>query len=466
MSDTTLNQGALAAGTSRTRFYLSVDATHHPSDQLLTGSRAVGSLAAGVASTGTVTVTIPGSTPLGTYRLLACADDLGNVSEADETNNCLPAAGGIQITRADLVVTALTNPPGAALPGTALSVMDTTQNQGLIAAGASTTRYYLSVDSLKDAGDRLLTGTRAVGALGPGAVSTGTVSITIPGNTVLGTYHLLACADDMTSVTESNESNNCLASATAIEVARPDLVTTAVGSPPLAAVPGEPFYVFDIVLNQAPVGSGASTTRYYLSADTQKNTGDRLLSPTRAVAALAPGASPSTPPFVLTVTIPANMPLGAYYLLACADDTTSVTESNESNNCLASTSTVLVTRPDLIEAGLSEPPATVARGGSFGVTETVVNQSPVTAGPSSTTRFYLSVDGVAKTKRLNGTRAVGVFGPGASSTASPATIVSVPNNTALGTYRLLACADDTTSVIEIDETNNCLASSGTIVVTP
>ncbi len=206
--------------------------------------------------------------------------------------------------------------------------------------------------------------------------------------------------------------------------------------------------------------------RYYLSADTQKDTGDRLLSPTRPVPALAPGASstaPTSPP--ITLTIPNNVALGSYYLLACADDTTAVAETNETNNCLASASTVQVARPDLIESGLGEPPATAARGSSFAVTETVVNQGVVAAG-ASTTRYYLSTDGVAMTKRLNGTRAVEPLGPGASSPAPRPRRCRFRTTRCSGTYRLLACADDTTTVTEGAETNNCQASSGTIVVTP
>ena len=150
--------------------------------------------------------------------------------------------------------------------------------------------------------------------------------------------------------------------------------------------------------------------------------------------------------------------------MACADDTTTVTETNEANNCLASATTVQVTRPDLIETGLNNPPAAATRGSAFSVSETVVNQGVVTAS-ASTTRYYVSVDGVAKTKRLNGTRAVGSLGPGASSTGA-GTQVTVPNNTALGTYYLLACADDTTNVTETVETNNCLSSATTVVVGP
>jgi subtilase family serine protease len=87
-----------------------------------------------------------------------------------------------------------------------------------VAAGPSTARYYLSTDQVRNAGDRRLTGTRAVPALTAGGSSPGTTTITVPANMVLGTYYLLACADDTTTMTESDETNNCLASATTVTV--------------------------------------------------------------------------------------------------------------------------------------------------------------------------------------------------------------------------------------------------------
>jgi hypothetical protein len=60
--------------------------------------------------------------------------------------------------------------------------------------------------------------------LGPGATNTGTRTVTIPTSTTLGTYFLLACADDPNGVIETDETNNCIASATTVLVTRPDLV--------------------------------------------------------------------------------------------------------------------------------------------------------------------------------------------------------------------------------------------------
>ena len=165
-----------------------------------------------------MTVTIPTSTPLGTYFLLACADDAKVVPETDETNNCVASAGTVQVTLPDLVETAVTNPPPAAKPGGTLGVTDTTKNQGAVAAAASTTRYYLSLNTLRDSGDLALSGSRSVPSLAPGATSTGSVTVTIPTSAPSGTYFLLACADDGKVVPETNEANNCVASTTPVIV--------------------------------------------------------------------------------------------------------------------------------------------------------------------------------------------------------------------------------------------------------
>jgi hypothetical protein len=49
-----------------------------------------------------------------------------------------------------------------------------------VVSGPSATRYYLSLDAVKSAGDLLLTGSRTVPGLAAGASHTGTVTLTIP----------------------------------------------------------------------------------------------------------------------------------------------------------------------------------------------------------------------------------------------------------------------------------------------
>ena len=56
---------------------------------------------------------------------------------------------------------------------------DTTKNQGGGTAGASTTRFYLSGNTVLDAGDTMLAA-RAVPSLGPNAIHSASTAVTIP----------------------------------------------------------------------------------------------------------------------------------------------------------------------------------------------------------------------------------------------------------------------------------------------
>jgi subtilase family serine protease len=117
-----------------------------------------------------------------------------------------------------LIETSVSDPPALVAFGGSFSVTDTVTNQGAVSAKASTTRYYLSTDTIKGSGDKVLTGSRSIPALEPGAVSTGTLTVTVPTTTAFGMYYLLACADDSALVAESNEVNNCIASNIAVEI--------------------------------------------------------------------------------------------------------------------------------------------------------------------------------------------------------------------------------------------------------
>ena len=105
--------------------------------------------------------------------------------------------------------TAVSTNSSSAVRGGSLTVTDTAKNQGTVKAEGSLTYYYLSTDTVWDAGDRLLTGKREVQSVAAGASSTGTVTVTIPSTTALNSYYVLACADDAKKVPESNETNNC-----------------------------------------------------------------------------------------------------------------------------------------------------------------------------------------------------------------------------------------------------------------
>lgn len=460
VNDRVRNVGNSNSGISTTRYYLSADAEKDSGDTQLTGSRSVPDLAPGNESAATETISVPSSATPGTYYFLACADSSRIIKELDESNNCAVAPAQIVVEYPNLVVTATSNPPGSAAPGTSFTVTDTVRNESQVTATASKVRYYLSSDASRDGGDILLNGTRSVPLLTADASATGSRSVSIPSSASVGTYRLLACADDTTIVDESDEGDNCRASGATVLIQLADLVTIAVSHEPSAAAAGTSISVTDTVQNASSVTSSSATTRYFLSADALKSADDVQLSSSRYVASLAGGASSTGS---RTVTIPSSIQQGAYRVIACADDTQNVDESDESNNCAAAPTTLLVTSPDLATVAVSDPPATASPGSTFSVTDTVQNTSLVTIG-YTTTRYYLSADGVKSDddRMVSAVRTVLTLAPGAASTGTRT--ITIPADTPPGTYRVLACADDTFKIEEGDEANNCLASAGSLSV--
>jgi subtilase family serine protease len=202
ITDSTQNAGGGGAAATVTSFYLSVNSVWDAADIFL-GTRAVPALAAGGVSTETNPFSVPASTPVGTYYVLAKADHGSAVLELSETNN-VKGVASIKIG-ADLVVVTLTSPT-TVVRGTPFTVGDTTRTDGG-AAVDTTTSYYLSTDKNWDAGDVLL-GSRSVGALLAGASGTGQATIVIPAGQAIGNYYVLAKADSANVAVEISETNN------------------------------------------------------------------------------------------------------------------------------------------------------------------------------------------------------------------------------------------------------------------
>jgi subtilase family serine protease len=321
VSETVRNQGAGMAAASTTRFFLSLNAVLDAADPQLVGGRSVPALAQDGVSAGSTTVTLPAGLAAGTYYLFARADGDLAVTETQETNNT--TIRSVQIG-GDLAVTSLTVPAKAGA-GTSIAVNDTTANPGAGAIAASTTRFYLSVNSLLDAADVLLTGARAVPALAAGAASSGITSIVIPTDTATGAYFLIAKADADGVVAETVESNNATARMLAVG---PDLAVSAL-TVPFAITAGAVVSISDTVVNQGGGPAAASVTRYFLSTNVTLDASDLTLAASRSVPALVPSASSAG---VTAVTIPAGLAPGTYYLFVKADGDGSVLESQEGNN--------------------------------------------------------------------------------------------------------------------------------------
>jgi subtilase family serine protease len=445
VTDNTTNQGGGPIGASTTRFYLSVDGTIDGTDPMI-GSRAISALDAGVTTSGSTTLTIPSSTPPGTYYVVAKADADGALAETSETNN---TASRSVMVGSDLVVSALTVPAKSG-PGATITATDTTTNSGGGSATVSVTRFYLSANSTLDATDTLLTGAHAVPDLAPGQAHSGSTLLTLP-TSASGTFYIIAKADDDNVVAESRETNNTLARSIVIGG---DLAVTAFTVPAQGGA-GLPLSVSDSTTNQGGGPVGATSTKFYLSADSLLDGSDALIG-SRAVPSLAAAAvsSGST-----TLTIPSGTAVGTYYVFAKADADDAVAETSETNNTASRTVRI---GSDLAVQAITAP-AKAAAGASIGISDTTTNQGGGDA-PASVTVFYLSTSstGGPGDVLLDGTRAVPQLAAGASSTGS--TTVTIPAGTAAGTFYLVAQADAGNAVTETSETNN--TRSRTISIGP
>ncbi|HLZ07278.1 MAG TPA: CARDB domain-containing protein, partial [Chloroflexota bacterium] len=122
-------------------------------------------------------------------------------------------------------------------------------------------------------------------------------------------------------------------------ILKPDLIVGTVGNPPATAQPGQDFEVASQVVNIGAGMASASNVGFYLSPTPIKGLGAVKLLGALTIINLASGANASGQ---RTVTVPRTTPLGAYYLIACANDSSRILERTKANNCTTSTTQVTI----------------------------------------------------------------------------------------------------------------------------
>jgi subtilase family serine protease len=470
VTDTVKNQGTVSTGGSFLIGYgLSLNTTYGDGDDIpITTTRSVGPVAFGATDTATTSLLIPASTPPGIYHVCANADSTGAVVESNETNNTLCSTATVASAVPDLIMTAVT--PNASVVSSAgkLSVSDTVKNLGPVSSGSFKVGYKLSPSgSYDDPGAVASTTTRTVSSLGPSPATNtapGTI-LTFPTTIPPGVYFLCAKADSAGVVTELDETNNTLCSASPVTVPAADLLMTAASTTTTVIAPSKTLSLSNTVKNQGGFPAGSFTVAFHLSTDNIYGGGDDVaFTTTRSVTSLAAGGTSAA---TTSLTIPAATPLGTYYVCVLADSANTVAESNETNNSLCTSTTIQVTRPDLIMTEVTPNAGTVNQGATLSVTNAVQNQGLLTTGVSFRVGFHLSTNttyGDGDDIAITTTRSVTALAAGASSSVT--TSLTIPATTLPGTYYVCAMADSLNGVVETDETNNTLCSSGTVSVPP
>ncbi len=165
----------------------------------------------------------------------------------------------------------------------------------------------------------------------------------------------------------------------------PDLAVKTLLAFPVTVPAGSTISFVHAITNLGSGTAGASTTRYYLSRDTEKSDDDLLLAPTSPTQSLGRDGSITAP--AVNATIPAAAS-HTYYSLACADDRSNVAEISETNNCFAG-QVVAVTTPAVASVAAAST-APLTQGAKLKVNLGLTFGSSGLPHPPVTISYYLS----------------------------------------------------------------------------
>ncbi|GAA4042386.1 hypothetical protein GCM10022409_30480 [Hymenobacter glaciei] len=448
------NQGNSTTTSSSVGFYLSNDATLDAADQLLT-SQYGAQLYTNYPSQRYGTAAVPNNLAPGTYYILFVADYQNQVAETNETNNVSALSFTVNPPGIDLVIQQEQLYPSSTVAGNSVQVNCTVFNQGNVAASSSTAGFYLSTNTTFDANDVLLS-TSTGYSLPAYQTSTRYANPTIPVGTAPGNYYVLFVADPANAVAEVNETNNVRSLALSIVAATVDLTNNSVYLSATSVTAGGSTQASSYLYNQGNALASPATLGYYLSTNQTLDANDVLLANNTGTVY---GGSYSSR--YATITVPTGTPIGSYYVLFVADYLSQLAETNESNNVSAVALQVVAPSIDLFTSQPYLSPSVSAPNGVISASSYIQNQGNSTA-PSSNIGYYLSTNTV-----FDASDVLLLNSPGSTLIAGGYTSrynnLTLPANTAIGSYYVLFVADPTNVVAESNETNNVSSYSLQVV---
>jgi trimeric autotransporter adhesin len=448
------NIGTTLSNPSNVGFYLSKNAKLKTTDTFL-GSSYLPSIYPNSGDSSVHGITIPSDLKEGTYYLFAFADYDGLVFETNEKNN----SNYIQITvsspTVDLSINSISPNSLNYSAGDVFSATVVESNSGNTLANAHYIGYYFSNDATLDTADVLLTYNYNYG-VNAGSTSYDYSNFYLPSNISSGDYYIIASADYGNNLSETNESNN--ANSVKITIVEPisDLSVPSFYTFNSSLAAGTTFSANTVLSNSGNTFLSNVTVGYYLSTDSVFSIGDTYLSSNYVGYLYAGNSSYDYPNFL----IPSGVPAGNYYVLAVADYSNLIPESDEENNVNVLSITVTTPAVDLSLYGLSTFPSDVVAGSYLNASVYEFNNGDSYA-PAHSIYYFLSTDTTydASDVYLNSDYAYSTY-PGSYNYFNPT--LSIPYGTANGQYFILAITDFNSEVAEMNEANNMLFTPITI----
>ncbi len=441
------NLGAVNCPASDLGIYLSTDPGYSINDIFVTKLSANSLNSGATTNLSFSNVTIPNITPLGHYYVLFYADYFDVFNEITDSNNIISLQIDIVAPTIDLTIKSPSVSPAKVAAGGTLSASCTIYNTGTSNSPASNVGFYLSNDTVYDNSDILLN-TATGGTLNYGSSSTRSSTLTIPANSSFGTKYIIFFADNQNQLNEFSEINNTVFTTVTVDTPYIDLRVSSPGFPS-SIISGNTGAASCYVYNYGNITfTGAGKLGFFISANNTFDSTDILVDSVSFSNIVSNGNTSASK----TITLPANLTPGNYYLIYYADFRNTISESNDSNNINAKIFTITTPTVDLQVYSASANPTTIAAGASVSTTVQLQNTGN-SASSSGKVGFYLSKrTSYDSTALLIDSSAFNSIS--SSSNAYVYRTVTVPAGTAVGTYYLLYYADFRNQVTETNETNN------------
>ena len=454
------NDGNDYTGSFYWELYLSTDRTITTSD-ILVDEFSRSSISPGYYYSGTqYSVQIPTGINPGYYYLGMIADSRTSVTELDETNNVVADTGRLDVEEQADLVPGTPSGPNSAYTGDQVSLSWRIDNDGDDSAGWFYWKAYLSTDRTITSSDTQVGSTQQVSSISGGSYRSGSLSVTIPSSLSSRTYYWGIIADTTDRVDEGDESNNADdGNSISITVADPDLRADYVSvNSATQSICEQGTVTIDLdVSNQGNVNANS---HYY---DISFSTSGSFGSWTSIGQGNGPGGV-SSYSHQVSGGIPASMTAGTYYARLYVDPYDYISESDEFNNDIMTSSaqlTVLDCTPDLSPTTISGPTSTPP-GATVQVSYGVEN-----LGVQETTNvaidIFLSRDTTITSSdtHLGATTAASIQG---GTTHSDSLSLTIPSNIGSGCWYWGIIADMNDNIAEKLETNNALASSSQVCI--
>ncbi len=456
------NVGTDYSGSFYWKLYLSSDSTISTSD-VYVDEFSVSSINGGSYRSGyEYSVTIPTGMSSGYHYLGMIADNRDTVNELDETNNIVSSSSRIDIEEpADLVPDSPSG-PSTGQSGQQVSLSWRIDNTGDDTSGWFYWEMYISTDSTITTSDTKLGSTQQVSSISGGSYRSGTMSASLPSNLAQGTYYFGIIVDTTSRITEGDETNN-IEVGNSIYISAPDYdleaTSISVDSGYRQVCEGSDIY---ITLSVTNLGADNAGSHYYEALVSTGNSASAIYTGTSLGYASGTPNVPSYTHTSMLATLPTSITPGTYYVGLYVDYGDYISESNENNNIIATNSaqlTVIDCGPDLEPTSVSGPSSGV-RGGTAQVSLQISNIGMEDISNVDYSIYLSSDTSISGSGNdvLIGSDVTGTITQGGAWTGS--VNLGIPSNLGDGCWYWGIMVDPNNSIVEMNENNNVMSSSG------